>query len=65
MTFSLGFGDVCEDETKIYELRTFFKCRQCMERIDRGVRLTIPGEPDIFQCVVDDIESCNLRLYAE
>ena len=32
-----------------------------MERIDRGVWLTIPGEPDIFQCVVD-IESCNLRL---
>ena len=35
-----------------------------MERIDRDVWLTIPGEPDIFQCVVDDIESCNLR-YAE
>ena len=31
-----------------------------MERIDRGVWLTTPGEPDIFQCV--DIESCNLRL---
>jgi hypothetical protein len=35
-----------------------------MERIDRDVWLTIPGEPDIFQCVVDDIESCNSR-YAE
>jgi hypothetical protein len=34
-----------------------------MERIDRDVWLTIPGEPDIFQCVVD-IESCNSR-YAE
>ena len=28
---------VGEGLTKIYELRTFFKCRQCMERIDRGV----------------------------